>query len=211
MFDATNKIIQRITRYANLISEQTGSSANRREEYAKIAELFLHAKDMEEAHRLSASIFGVESLVHLKGEFERKTDSMNTLVYEEKPELRVVTPRIRNYREKPKRSAIRDRSAEKKEEIERIVQQEQARGELLQALVVDDAVDFAALPGIAAEVREILLEWISRALEDNDGIAKTEDGRRYQIDLSESRERCRVVCEDGVLDMPHFIIRFIED
>ena len=57
VFDTTNEIIRRITRYATRISEQNHSGANRREEYAKIARLFWNCKTIEEAHRLSAVVF----------------------------------------------------------------------------------------------------------------------------------------------------------
>ena len=40
LFDATNEIIRRITRYAAQLSEKNAFGANRREEYRKVAELF---------------------------------------------------------------------------------------------------------------------------------------------------------------------------
>ena len=41
LFDATNDIIRRITRYAAQLSEKNALGANRKEEYRKVAELFL--------------------------------------------------------------------------------------------------------------------------------------------------------------------------
>lgn len=46
LFDATNEIIRRITRYAAQLSEKNALGANRREEYKKVAELFLKCEDM---------------------------------------------------------------------------------------------------------------------------------------------------------------------
>ena len=40
LFDATNEIIRRITRYATQLSEKNALGANRREEYRKVAEIF---------------------------------------------------------------------------------------------------------------------------------------------------------------------------
>ena len=51
LFDATNDIIRRITRYAAQLSEKNALGANRKEEYRKVAELFLQCQDMEEAHK----------------------------------------------------------------------------------------------------------------------------------------------------------------
>lgn len=211
LFDATNKIIQRMTRYANQISEQTGSNANRKDEYLKIAEVFMGASDIEEAHRLSANIFGVEAITHLQGAFERATDSLNSSVYEEIPEQLVITPRIRNYREKTNRTAVRDRTLEKQQEIERIMREDEVRNQMMQSLVVEGKIDFGSLPVINTQMRELLLNWISRGFEDNDRIAKTEDGRRFKVETAAAKERCKVVCEDGIMDMPHFKIIFLEE
>ncbi len=210
LFDATNKIIQRMTRFANQISEQSGSSANRKEEYAKVAAMFMKTKDMEEAHRLAANIFGVEKTIHLKGRFERATDSMNTCVYDENPEEMIVTPRVRNYRERTSRSVMVDWTAEKQSALQQIITEEKERNEMMENLIRDGMIDLGKIPVIKPEMREILLNWISRGLEDSDRMAKTEDGRRFQIDISHADERCKLVCDDGIMDMPHFRILFQE-
>lgn len=211
LFDATNKIIQRMTRYANQISEMSGNSANRKEEYAKLADVFMKTKSIEEAHRLSASIFGVENTVHLKGEFERDTDSMNANVYDGIPEEIIIKPRIRNYSEKTVRTAIVDRVAEKQLVAQQIMEEEDRRKEMMNSLVQDGKIDLSKLPKIKSEMREILLHWISRGLEDNDKMAKTEDGRQYQIDTTMAHTRCKLEAEDGIMDMPHFQIIFTRD
>ncbi len=76
-FDATNEIIRRITRYAAQLSEKNAFGANRWEEYRKVAELFLKCEDVQQAHRMSAMVFGLERPYHLKGDLIRETDSMN--------------------------------------------------------------------------------------------------------------------------------------
>ena len=113
LFDATNDIIRRITRYAAQLSEKNALGANRKEEYRKVAELFLKCQDMEEAHKMSAMVFGMECPQHIAGDLVRETDSMNIGVYEEQPMEISLKPRIRTYREKSRRSAIRE-SAEQK-------------------------------------------------------------------------------------------------
>ena len=85
LFDTTNEIIRRITRYAAQLSEKNALGANRREEYRKVAEMFLKCENIKEAHKLSAMVFGLERPFHLQGELIRETDSMNQEVYEEKP------------------------------------------------------------------------------------------------------------------------------
>ena len=67
VFDTTNEIIRKITRYAARISEMSNAGANRREEYHKVAVMFSKCKNIFEAHRLAAVVFGIEKPLHLKG------------------------------------------------------------------------------------------------------------------------------------------------
>ena len=113
LFDATNEIIRRITHYASQISEKNALGANRREEYRKVAELFLRCEDTAEAHKMSAMVFGLEKTFHLKSDRTRETDSMNKGVYEEPAQEFILKPRVRNYREISGRSSIRDNREEK--------------------------------------------------------------------------------------------------
>lgn len=73
LFDATNDIIRRITRYAAQISEKNAMGANRREEYRKVAELFMKCEDIGEAHKMSAMVFGLEQPFHMKGDLIRES------------------------------------------------------------------------------------------------------------------------------------------
>lgn len=62
---------------------------------------------------MSAMVFGLEKPYHLKGDLVRETDSMNQSVYEERPFEVTLKPRVRTYREKSSRSAIREAAEEK--------------------------------------------------------------------------------------------------
>lgn len=126
LFDATNDIIRRITRYAAQLSEKNALGANRKEEYRKVAELFLRCQDVEEAHKMSAMVFGMECPQHLAGDLIRETDSMNIGVYEEQPMEITLKPRVRTYREKSRRSAIHE-SAEQKQETRRKMLEKQKK------------------------------------------------------------------------------------
>lgn len=83
------------------MSEKNALGANRKEEYRKVAELFLRCQDVEEAHKMSAMVFGMECPQHLAGDLIRETDSMNIGVYEEQPMEITLKPRVRTYRENP--------------------------------------------------------------------------------------------------------------
>lgn len=211
VFDMTNEIIRRITRYATRISEQSNSGANRREEYAKIATLFRNCKNIEEAHRLSSLVFGIEKPLHLKGDLKRETESINSGVYEEEPTIFTVMPRTRTYRERSERRGIADRTKEKekmkKDNLRKIKQQQ----ELLDSYVKGNRLEFANLPEIEPYVRDTFLMWLSKALEKKDQKAKTEDGRIYYIENPDPERRCILKCSDGTFEMPAYTIIFKEE
>lgn len=71
-----------------------------------MAELFLKCEDTAAAHKMSAMVFGMESAWHMKDGKVRESDSMNSGVYEERPDEIRLKPRVRTYREKAERNAI---------------------------------------------------------------------------------------------------------
>lgn len=203
--------IRRITRYAAQLSEKNALGANRKEEYRKVAELFLRCQNVEEAHKMSALVFGMECPQHLAGELIRETDSMNIGVYEEQPMEITLKPRVRTYREKSRRSAIRESAEQKQETRRKLLEQQKKETEKLRALEVDGKIYFDKLPVLEPRIREILLKWLSDAMESADFAARTDDGRRYILDRSQAGENCVVHCEDGNFTMPKLAIVFQEE
>lgn len=211
LFDATNDIIRKITRYAAQLSEKNALGANRKEEYRKVAELFLKCQDMEEAHKMSAMVFGMECPQHIAGDLVCETDSMNIGVYEEQPMEISLKPRIRTYREKSRRSAIRESAEQKQETRRKMLEKQREEMKKLQALEVNGRIHFGELPVLEPRIREILLKWLSDAMESADFSARTDDGRRYILDRSRADETCVVHCLDGNFTMPDLSIVFQEE
>ena len=141
----------------------------------------------------------------------RETDSMNSGVYEEAPEIFTIRPRIRTYKEKTRRSVMADHSRQKAEARLQLIENLKAEKEKLDRLEKDGRIDFSQLPVIEPRIREILLKWLSDALEDGDFTARTDDGRQFCLDMSRGQERCVVHCEDGNFTMPSLSIVFLEE
>lgn len=208
VFDTTNEIIRKITRYAARISEMSNAGANRREEYHKVAVMFSKCKNIFEAHRLAAVVFGIEKPLHLKGLPWRQTESINSGVFEEEPYIVTVTPRIRTYKEKAKRSGIVDRSKEKEEMRLATIQRLEEERRLLKSYIQDNRLEFAKLPEIEPHVRDVFLTWLSKALENKSLQGKTEDGQVYRVEKSDTEEICILKSSDGNLQMPAYVIVF---
>lgn len=83
VFDTTNEVIRKITRYANRLSEQSNNGANRKEEYHKLASMFAKCKDINEAHKLSAVVFGIEKPLHKVVDFTEHIEEKQASCLEE--------------------------------------------------------------------------------------------------------------------------------
>ncbi|MCM1045748.1 MAG: TIGR02677 family protein [Candidatus Gastranaerophilales bacterium] len=208
VFDTTNEVIRKITRYANRLSEQNNSGANRREEYRKLSAMFAKCKDIGEAHKLSAMVFGMEKPLHLKGDFARQTESINSGIYEEAPKEILIQPRVRNYRERSKRYGIQDRTREKEEVRQAMLLRLEEERRLLKSYIQNDRLEFASLPVIEPQVRDVFLTWLSKGLENKSHRAKTEDGQVFSIILTDPDKTCVLKCTDGTFRMPAYTIVF---
>lgn len=208
LFDITNEIIRKITRYASQISESRNSAANRKEEYKKLAEMFLACKDISEAHKLSSLTFGIFSPKHLQANHERRTESINSGIFDEEPYCYVIKPRTRNYREKEKKTPISNHKDKKTEMLEKVMKARQQEKLLVEGYIQNGKIAFENLPVIDAQVRNTLLRWLVRGINAADRVGKTEHGRVFHVIPPENSKRCRVICEDGDFEMPAYQLQF---
>ncbi|WP_427338265.1 TIGR02677 family protein [Caloranaerobacter sp. DY30410] len=208
LFGITNQIIRKITRYAFQIVESRNTAANRKEEYKKLCSIFLQAKDMEEAHMISAYAFGIPHMKHIRIDMHRETESINSGVYDEKPYEVAIKPRVRTYREKRDRTPIKDNTEKKKKILKETIEKRNQERKIIEGYIIDNQIEISKLPKIEPYVRTTLLKWISRANSSPDGKAKTEDGRVFKLIKPKNNERCILDCEDGQLEMPSYILKF---
>lgn len=209
LLNITNEIIRKITRFASQIAESRNSAANRKEEYKKLCEMFLKCETLEDAHKLSSLTFGIFNMKHIKGEVIRKTESINSGIFEEPPCVESIKPRIRAYREKSIRNPIMNNEQRKSEMLQKIIKIREEEKKIIDNYIVENVIDFAKLPEIEPHVRLTLLRWLSKGINSPDKKGKTEDGRVYKVESPRSAEdKCKLICADGTFEMPSYIIRF---
>lgn len=208
--EKTTEIIRKITRIANQIAESKGNVSSRKAEYKKICEIFCKTENIEEAHKLSSLVFGIFNTRHFKGNFTRETDSINSSLLEETSNEIEVKPRIRAYREKSQKIEIKDKSKEKQKQIEIYMKKLEEERKEIEKYINDGKIDIKNLPVIKSSFRKTLLKWISKAGIMQDKKIVIEDGRKIKLIYPEKNEKCLLECEDGILEMPAFILEFIE-
>lgn len=208
IYDITNEIIRKITRFASQIAEIRSSVANRREEYRKLCEMFLACDDIKEAHRLSAAAFGPANTRHIKILPERTTESPGSSVYDEPPAQVEIRPKARGFREKSSRPPINFKTEKKEKTRTEYIRRLEEERQTMESYIVGDTIDIESLPVVRHHVRITLLKWIAKAGAAPGKTAKTEDGRAFRLILPEKGKRCMLRCEDGDLDMPAYILKF---
>lgn len=109
----TSDIIRNIIQNAALIVQVQNWGISRKDDYKKFLELFLKCEDLEEAHKLSAHVFGVQQIEHYKTNIPRDEDGINNSVYQEEPAMFLLKPHTRGYRERKDRTGFADKSLEK--------------------------------------------------------------------------------------------------
>ncbi|MDI3481254.1 MAG: hypothetical protein PWQ97_909 [Tepidanaerobacteraceae bacterium] len=210
LFSATNEIIRKITRFAARIAESRSRALSRKADYLKLAAAFARCKSLDEAHLLSAAAFGAFNPRHLCIKQERDTESINSGVWEEKPCLFFLKPRVRSYSEGGRTCAIRDSGELKDRSLRKYLQDLERERRMLESLISQNRINLAELPELEPSVRATLLRWIGKAMGNGTKMAKTEDGRLYRVIFPKNGERIWLRCTDGNINMPAFIIEFEE-
>lgn len=203
----TNDIIRSIIQNAALLVQLQNWGISRKDDYQKFLEMFLQCKTMEEAHRLSAHVFGVQRMQHLKTNSPKEIDGINHSVYFEKPAEFYIKPHAATYREKKDKRGFTDKSLEKMMQRQAYLQNINHQKEMVMRYVKDNKIIFSEIEGIISEnTRNTFLQWIAMANMNSQRMGQTEYGQEYH--LLQTEETCVLRCEDGNLIMPAYIIEF---
>lgn len=208
LFDMTNEIIRKITRYASQISESTNQGANRKEEYRKLATMFLNSDNLDNMGKLSSVVFGIERPKKLKYEIKRATESINSSVFEEEPYEVTIKPRVRTYREKANRTGIKEYKTEKEAMRKKIIEKAKLEKELLNKYIKDGQLLFEELQDIEPFIRKTTLRWLTKSLLNSEYKGKTETGRSFILINPKENKKCTINCKDGKMVMPAYVLKF---
>ena len=203
----TNDIIRSIIQNAALLVQLQNWGISRKDDYQKFLELFLNCRNMDEAHRLSAHVFGVQQMQHLKTNAPKESDSIHSSVYEEKPAEFYVRPRVQTYREKKDKKGFSDKSIEKLLQREAYLQSVKKEKDMVLRYVKDNKIVFSEIEEVISEhTRTVFLQWIAMANMNSQRIGQTEYGQEYR--LIQNKGTCVLRCEDGDLTMPAYVMEF---
>lgn len=203
----TNDVIRSIIQNAALIVQIQNWGISRKDDYRKFLELFLKCEDLDEAHKLSAHVFGIQKIQHFKTNEPRQEDAINNSVYEEEPAEFLLKPHTRTYREKKDRRGFSDKSLEKMMQRESYLQYARKQKEIVMRYIKDNQITFSEIrEKIPEDARITFLQWIAQANMNSRKMGRTEYGQEYRLIREEGN--CVLDCEDGTLTMPAYILEF---
>lgn len=203
----TNDVIRSIIQNAALIVQIQNWGISRKDDYRKFLEMFLKCEDINEAHKLSAHVFGIQKIQHFKTNEPRREDAIGSSVYEEEPAEFLLKHHTRTYREKKDRRGFADKSLEKIMQREAYLRHARKQKEIVMRYIKDNRINFSKIrEKVPADVRMIFLQWIAQANMNSQRLGRTEYGQEYQLIRGEGS--CVLDCEDGALTMPAYILEF---
>lgn len=205
----TNEQIRRITRVVQRLGERHQYFRSRKKDYLHVAKWFAALDNMDEAHELSAAVFGVFHTQHLFSN-QVPTENIYTSVWEEAPIHHETKPRTRNYREKTRPGAIISQEEEKAATKRAYLKQKQIEQETLEQYIDGNEIHLDKLPTIEPYVRKMFLNWIGKAMMREDKTVQTEHGRTVKVVVDEEVD-IHLHAEDGSLTMPKVTFLFKEE
>ncbi|WP_035020896.1 TIGR02677 family protein [Anoxybacillus flavithermus] len=203
----TNEAIRRMTRVVQRLGERHHHFRSRKKDYLHLAKWFSSLETLEEAHKLSAVVFGCFHTKHIAAENDA-TENMYRDIWEEQPTEWLVKPRVRHYREKKKPEAMIDRRKEKEETMTAYLAAKQQEEEELAQLIDDGKIVLRELPVVASHIRKTLLGWVAKAMGREDRIVQTENG--WKVKVVQREGTIILNAEDGALMMPDYEIHLLD-
>lgn len=210
VMDITDEVIRKIIQNASFLIQMQNWGISKKEDYKKYIEMFMRCQDINEAHCLSAHIFGIQEVKHYKADKERSTDSIFSSIFEEEPSEYTVMPRIKSYKPRIYRSGFEDKSLKKKEQREEFLKHLEQQKTLIMKFIKHGRLKLNEITEvISPATRSTLLNWISVANASGSMRGRTEYGQVFNLQREEGN--CILECLDGKLRIPNYVFIFEEE
>lgn len=204
----TNEMIRRITRYVQRLGERQHHFKSRRNDYLHLAKWFAQCETMDEAHKISAIVFGAMQVKHVQLK-TYTTDDMYADTWDEPPEQVTIKPRTNKYREKTKATGTALQTEKKREQRELYLKERQQQEQAVKDYFKDGCVQLSKLDRIEPFMRKLLLIWMSKARTNKEGLVMTESGMLLRVKPLEEMIVLRAL--DGDLHMRDVVFELVEE
>lgn len=207
VMDITDEVIRKIIQNAALIVQIQNWGISRKEDYKKFVQMFARCENVEEAHKLSAHVFGIQHVRHFRVNLPRSTDSINSGVFDELPSEYELKPHTRTYKPRIHKSGFESKALEKLTQRNQYLKKLEEDRKLVMKYIQDRQLDISRIDDfISVDTRETLLRWIAQANLTVSKSGRTEYGQVFHLIKQEGIHTLK--CEDGDLMMPRYIFQF---
>ncbi|MGE6664584.1 TIGR02677 family protein [Paenibacillus xylanexedens] len=199
LIEQAKNTIVRVVKIAEQITDRYNHFKSRKNDCLQLARLFASAETIEECHRLSAYVFGVQQTFHLSA-MPRQSDDRFDTIWEYDPHEITIFKNVPGRRAGKIKHAL-DENPLKEYELLKQHQEKQAviRG-YFNELSTDGRIIIEDLPVLHPIIRNTLLDLIGQATVSTKKIARTDTGTKFRL-KERSTRWVQVRFTDGTLTM----------
>ena len=202
LIDYAKNTIVRIVKIAEQITDRYNHFKSRKNDCLQLARLFACAGTIEECHRLSAYVCGVQEKFHLYT-IPKTTEDYYDTAWESAPQ-EITIDKTRPGRRERKIKLALDENPLKEHELLREYQEQQAIIQrYFEELSADGKIVFEELPILHPIIRNTLLDLIGQASTSGKKIARTDSGDKFRL-KERSGRWIQVRFKDGTLTMQDY-------
>ncbi|MFE9274283.1 TIGR02677 family protein [Paenibacillus glucanolyticus] len=202
LIDQAKNTIVRVVKIAEQITDRYNHFKSRKNDCLQLARLFASVGTIEECHRLSAYVFGVQQTYHLYTIPKRSDDHYDT-VWEYDPHEITLNKNKPGRREGKIKQALDENPLREYELLKQHQERQAIIRRYLDELSVDGKIVFEELPVLHPIIRNTLLDLIGQASASSKKIARTDTGAKFQL-KERSEHWIQVRFKDGTLKMKDF-------
>ncbi|MFH5185604.1 TIGR02677 family protein [Paenibacillus sp. TAB 01] len=208
LIDQAKNTIVRVVKIAEQITDRYNHFKSRKNDCLQIARLLARAETIEECHRLSAYVFGVQQTFHFFAMPKRSDDHHDT-IWEYDPHEVTIFKNVPGRRAGKIKHALDENPLKEYELLKQHQEHQMIIRRYFDELTVDGRIVFEELPVLHPIIRNILLELIGQASASSKKIARTDNGIKFRL-TKRSDRWIQVRFTDGTLTMKDLEIERVE-
>lgn len=208
----TDQMIAKITGLIYYYGQEIHQYQSRKKDYLQLAQWFAEAKDLSEAQKMYAGIFGLEHTRHFFVSEASNATSNRADSWALDPGILLLNKRGKGARSTYEAKSIRLSPERQFEKVKEHQQQLASRREKIEGYFEQGILDFAKTKKLDPHSRQVFLVWISKAMAlqlpsqmrsetiiEHQIMTELAFEVKIRIDLT---KRIQVTCEDGILELP---------
>lgn len=207
ILDITNEIIRSVIENANMIVQLSNYGVSRKDDYKQFIQMFGNCNNIDDAHCLSAHVFGIQNIEHFRMYQSIDTEDIKKSAYIQECDVVQLQSHSRNYREKRQKQGVIRRTMDKIIALQEYEEAANKKKNQVYQYIKDNRLCIEEIHGvISSDLRISILQWISLANMSPSKTGNTEFGEKYILKRKEGN--CVLHCEDGDITMPRYILEF---